>query len=122
MTPQELYESALAKLHVTAAGEDSRPEDVAIVRTRYAEIYGLLNAEELVSWPVEGDIPDEAGIPLVTMLACHAAKEFGVTGAQYQELLAEGGMNLPQASWAERSLRRVMARRYVSTRMETEYF
>jgi hypothetical protein len=122
MTPQELYEKTLEKLQVTAAGEDSQPEDIALVTARYTSLYDLLNSEGLVSWAVANDIPDNVEIPLTMMLACHSAREFGVTGQAYAELLAEGGLALPQMSWAERQMRRMAAKKYVPTRVQTEFY
>jgi hypothetical protein len=122
MTPQELKQKVLEKLQVTAAGEDSQPEDIQRVGARYESLYNMLNSEGLVSWAVTADIPDFVEIPLTAMLSCHCAKEFGVVGQAYAELLAEGGMSLPQMSWAERQFRRLMARKYVATRQSSEYF
>ncbi len=122
MTPQELKSKVLEKLQVKAAGEDAQPDDVALVSARYESLYNMLNTEGLVSWPFGSDIPDSVEIPLVTMLACHSAREFGVVGQQYAELLAEGGMALPKMSWSERQLRRIMAKKYVPTRQASEYY
>ncbi len=122
MTRQELYEKVLQKLGVIAAGESAAPEDTQLVEARYTSLYNLLNADDLTPWTGTGGLPDYGEIPVTTMLACHCAREFGVVGQRYAELLAEGGFQLPQTSWAERQLRRVVAKKYVATRAQSEYY
>jgi hypothetical protein len=122
MTLQELYRKTLERLGQVAAGEDAPPEDVQLVAGRYVGLYELLNSEELVAWAVDDPLPDYVEIPLVSMLACHCAREFGIVGGALAELMAEGGMSLPQMSWAERQLRRLMARAYVSQPATPEYY
>lgn len=122
MTLQELYENALQRIGIIAAGEAASPEDLALVADKYEALYELLNAEELVRWSKTGNPPDAVDIPLTAMLAAHAAMEFSVPPEKYAQLLQEGGFNLPQKSWAERQLRRLMARKYVPSRMRSEYY
>jgi hypothetical protein len=122
MTLAELYEKTLQKIGLIAANEAAEPEDVALVAARYVGLYNLLNGLDLVSWAQSAAIPDQFEIPLVTMLACHCASEFRVPPADYQKLLAEGGVALPQTSWAERQLRLLIAKDYVPTRAQSEYF
>lgn len=122
MTLQELFEKTLQKLQMTAAGEPAEPEDTQLVGRRYASLYDMLNSEGLVSWAANGDLPDSVELPITAMLACHCAREFGVVGQAYAEILLEGGIALPQMSWAERQLRRLMARKYVPNSARPDYF
>lgn len=122
MTPQDLYQKTLERLRVVAAGEAAQPEDIALVTARYSGVYNLLNALELVTWAESQEIPDEFEIPLVAILSAHSAQEFGVQEPRYTELLSEGGVQLPQTSWAERQLRALVAKKYVPTRAQSEYY
>jgi hypothetical protein len=122
MTTQELFEKVLQKLQVTAAGEDSQPEDIALIRSRYTSLYNLLDSEQLVSWDITNDIPDNVEMPLTMMLAAHSGREFGIVGQAYANLIAEGGLALTPMSWAERQLRRLMAKPYIPKPATSEYF
>jgi hypothetical protein len=122
MTLQDLYEKTLQRLQITAANEAAEPEDTAVVAARYVGLYKLLRAENLVNWAQTASPPDEVEIPLVAMLACHCAREFSIVDPLYSQLLSEGGLGLPQSSWAERLLRSLMSRPYVATRAQSEYY
>lgn len=122
MTLQELYEKTLQRLGVIQAGESAAPEDTATVRDRYVGLYSLLNGLELTTWAQTADVPDQFEVPLVAMLAAHCAHEFQVQEPRYTQLLSEGGVSLPQISWAERQMRQLVAKKYVPTRAQSEYF
>jgi hypothetical protein len=122
MTTQELFEKVLQKLQVTAAGEDSQPEDIQLIQTRYSSLYRLLDSENLVSWDITNDIPDEVEMPLTMMLACHSGREFGIVGQAYANLVSEGALALTPMSWAERQIRRLMTKPYIAKPATSEYF
>lgn len=118
MTLTDFYRKVLEKLEVAAAGESAAPEDTALIASRYASIHSLLLANGLVSWAVDEDVPDEAVSPLIMAVAFEAADEFGDEKERY----ASGAIGLPQPSLAERQLRQLNARAYVSTPAQSEYF
>ncbi len=122
MTTQELFEKVLEKLQVTAAGEDSQPEDIQLIESRYTSLFNLLDSEGLVSWDITDEIPDNVEMPLTMMLSAHSAREFGIVGQAYANVIAEGGLALPQMSWAERQLRRLMAKPYIPKPATSEYY
>lgn len=120
MTLRELYEQVLQQLEVTAAGEPSAPEDVAVVRDRYPKVYDMLLTKGLVSWGVTADIPEYAALPLVDILAYVCAKPFGKDETKYA---VQGALDLPAGqSIAELQLRRQLAPAYITTTQRTEYF
>lgn len=119
MTLTDLYRKALEKLQIAAAGEDTQPEDVQLIEDKYAAVYDMLLTKGLVSWAATADVPDFAVLPLTAMLAWSAAGEFGDDPSAYA---AEGAIDLPQESLAERQLKRQLAKAYVSYPATSEYF
>lgn len=118
MTLIDLYRKTLEKLQVAAAGESAAPEDTQLVADKYVSLFQMLLTLDLVSWGQTEDVPDYAVIPLVSMLAFVCATEFGKDESKFA---AEGALNLPQVSLAERQLRALLARHYVSFPAASEY-
>ncbi len=119
MTLQELKYRVLLKLGVVAAGDSPNPDDGATVLLRYTALHALLRLNELVDWDVSEDIPDEFETPIVLMTAAECARDFGDTDPGLQ---IEAKFGLPVPSPAERQLRQLNARTYVSKPAESEYF
>lgn len=119
MTLQDLKYHVLLKLGVVAAGDPVSPDDGATVELRYRSLHSLLEVEELTTWNVVEDIPEEFELPIVSMTAAECANDFANTDPAIQ---LAGKFGLPQASPAERTLRRLMATTYVSTPAKSEYF
>lgn len=121
MTRTDLYRKALEHLKIAAAGEPIQPEDVLLMSEKYESIYALLAAEELVSWALTAEIPEEAVIPMTAILACAAAPVF-----EKPANMIEGGIALhPRQggpSLAETQLRRLLHRKFIYTRSRPEYF
>jgi hypothetical protein len=119
MTLQELKYRVLLKLHVCAAGDSPEADDGATVMLRYNALYNLLSADDLTSWNISDDIPDEYETPIVLMVAAECARDFANADPGMQ---MEGKYGLPQASIAERQLRKVAATKYISSPQRVEYF
>lgn len=115
----DLYRKTLEKLTVVAAGESADSLDTQLVADKYVGLYQMLATMELVAWGPTEDVPDYALIPLTSMLAFVSATEFGKDA---NKLAAEGALNLPQVSLAERQLRMLLSRHYVSYPAVSEYF
>lgn len=122
MTPSELKTAALRKLKVVAAGADANAEDFALMGEKYEAVHGILLAKSLVTWALDEDIPVKAVEPLKAILAAFSADEFGVPEPRASILKGEGALNLPQSSPAERLLRAVLAPKYVSSPVRSDYF
>ncbi len=118
MTLVDLYQKTLEKIRAVAAGESAAAEDVQLVASKYVSSWNLLKTMGLVSWAVDEAVPDEAVEPLLWVLSFAVASEFGANPSEY----ATGALGLPQPSLAERQLRQLHARDYVSQPAQVEYF
>lgn len=114
----DLYRKTLEELEVVAAGESANAEDTQVVADKYVGLFQMLLTMDLVGWGQTEDVPDYAVIPLTLMLAFVCAKAFGKDDGKYA---ASGALNLPQVSLAERQLRMLLARHYVSYPAASEY-
>lgn len=121
MTLTDLYRRTLQKLQVLAAEEPADPSDLRVVEEKYVSLHGQLTGEAICDWGVSEDIPTTVELPVIDMLACVCASDFGLTPNYLEGAIAlppdKGGPSL-----AERQLRRVMARSYVSAPAQAEYF
>lgn len=122
MTLLELKTRVLQHLEVLATNTDPNADDAAIVGSKYASLYQMLLTKELVNWVESGDIPDEVSVPLTMMLAYMCASSFGVIGADYDRLRAEGALDVRPISLAEKQLRVQIASAYVDSPAQPDYF
>lgn len=122
MTLNELYRLTLDRLQVAADGEPARPEDIRTVSDRYTVVFELLNAKGLADWDATDDIPPDAGFAVSLVMAAYCAEDFFVPEPRKSSLKAEGFLDLPQASLAERTLRVRNASAYLSQPAQPEYF
>lgn len=122
MTANELYRQTLERLQVAADGEPALPGDVQLLTKRYRRIFELLMSKELAEWDVEEEIPDDAGLAMVMILAAHSAEEFQVPEPRKSALKAEGLLDLPVPSLGERMLIKRRGKRYISQPIRTDYF
>lgn len=122
MTLNELYRQTLDRLQVAAEGEPAQPEDLQKVAERYLAVFELLNAKRLADWDAEEDIPPDAAFAVALVLAAYAAEEFFVPEPRKSGLKAEGYLDLPQPSLAERMLKNRNASVYISKPSQSEYF
>lgn len=119
MTLEELKYRVLLQLNVVAAGDSPNPDDAATVESRYVALHRLLQAQSLTDWNVSDDIPEEFEIPIVAMMVAECAQPFGNADQMIQ---AQGKFGLPKPSPAERQIRRLTAKTYVSQPAKAEYF
>lgn len=105
-----------------ASDQDANAEDFALMGEKYEALHGILLAKSLVTWALIEDIPAKAVEPVKVMLAAFSADEFGVPEPRASILKGEGAINLPQSSPAERLLRAVLAPKYVSSPVRSDYF
>lgn len=119
MTPNDLKYRVLLRLGKVAAGDVPEPDDGITVSLRYEALHALLTAKDLCDWNVSDDIPEEFELVIVSMVAAECAREFADVDPGIQ---LEGRFGLAQPSPAERQLRQLMARTYVSKPAQSEYF
>lgn len=122
MTPTELKIAALVRLQVAGSGEDVDPDDFALMGTKYTALHAALLKKRLVTWAVTESIPIEAQEPVAAMIAAMSVNEFSIPEARKAALVAEGALDLPNPSLAERQLRKALSQPYVSTRLRTTYY
>jgi hypothetical protein len=122
MTLNELYRMTLERMQVAADGEPAQPSDIQKVAQRYLVVFELLNAKELADWDAQEDIPSDAGFAVSLVMAAYCAEDFFVPEPRKSGLKAEGYLDLPQPSLAERMLNRRNAARYLSQPAQSEYF
>ena len=122
MTLNELYRMTLERMQVAADGEPAQPGDIQLVQKRYVVVFELLNAKNLADWDAEEDIPPDAGFAVSLVMAAYCAEDFFVPEPRKSALKAEGYLDLPQASIAERTLMKRNASRYISQPAQPEYF
>lgn len=122
MTPTELKTAVLQRLQVLPAGENPDPDDFLLIGQKYAGLHGMLIAKQLTRWALTEDIPSKYQEPVIAMLAAFAVNDFPVSAQRKQGLIAEGALDLPGMSLAERQLRKALATPYVSTTLRTTYF
>lgn len=118
MTLTDLYEKALQRLEVVAAEESAEPTDTALVADKYAALYDMLLTMRLVAWAAADAVPDYAVMPLTSMLAFASATEFG----EDQMRFADGIVGATPPALAEQQLRKQLAKNYVSSVAQSEYF
>jgi hypothetical protein len=122
MTLNELYRLTLARMQVAADGEPAQPGDIATVRARYSVVFELLNAKGLADWDAEDDIPPDAGFAVSLVLAAYCSEEFFVPEPRKSTLKAEGYLDLPSPSLAERTLKNRNSSKYLSQPAKAEYY
>jgi hypothetical protein len=124
VTPTELKTAALVRLQVLPAGENPDPDDFTLIGQKYAGLHAQLLAppKQLAIWALNEDIPAKCQEPMVAILAAFAAHDFSVSAQRRRELIAEGGLDLPQPSIAERQLRKALASPYVTTTFRGTYY
>lgn len=118
MTLADLFRLVLEELTVVAAGEPAHSSDVAVIANKWVAVYGQLSGLRLVSWAVTEEVPDDAVLPLISMLSFASSRDFGKDPAKY----ADGAIGLTPPMLAERQLRQRRAKPYVAAPAESEYF
>lgn len=123
MTLTSLYRKTLQRLMRLDVGADPSHDDAKLIADRYASLYTLMFANNLVSWAFNEEPPDEAEIPLVAMLAFYSAAEFARDPETFK---LEGALNLSPReggpSRAESMLRKLNSVSYISEPAQSDYF
>lgn len=122
MTPTALRRKVLEKLQVLASGEPVNAADGQVVQTAYESLHAILITDDLVTWVVSENIPDEFEGPIITMVAAELVDEFHTPDALKIKILLEGKYNASPTSFAERQLRRLTSPGYNGEPAESEYF
>lgn len=117
-----IYGDALAE--IGACGPDrtvSAEDSVELVRI-YQSVWYLLEELGLATWDIDGPIPNAAVVPLVWVLAFHAAGPFGITGDRLNRLRENGEVNGPVPSRGERLLRKLASPAYIPKVMAVDNY
>jgi hypothetical protein len=122
MNPTQLRRKVLEKLQVLASGEPVDSDDGQLVQAAYESLHAILIADDLVTWVVSEDIPDEFEWPMIAMVAAELVDEFHCPDGLKVKILLEGKYNAAPTSFAERQLRRLTSPGYDGEPAETEYF
>lgn len=75
-TIAEVAEKVLQKLGVLESGATADSDDTAITTAKYNSVYGILAAQDLVSWGSADDIPTASVEPVVSIVADACLSEF----------------------------------------------
>jgi hypothetical protein len=86
-TKTQIATKVLQKLTVLEADETADSNDLSLVEGKYDAIYPLLAARDSVSWGSTDDIPVEAEIPVVGLVARECIEEFTVPQIVAQSLI-----------------------------------
>jgi len=109
-----IYADALAEIGATGPDRVVSAEDGDEMTRIYTGVWHMLEELGIASWDLDGPVPDAAVIPLVWVLAFHAARPFGITGERLERLRATGQLAGAQPSLGERLLRKLAAPEYLS--------
>lgn len=108
-----IYGDALAEMGVCGPDRVVSAEDSEELTRVYNSLWYLLDEMDLATWDIDGPIPNGTVIPLVWVLAYHAAGPFGLTGERLARLALNGALNSPNPSLGERLLRKLAAPAYI---------
>lgn len=109
-----IYGDALAEMGACGPDRVVSAEDSVELARVYDSVWHLLEEMGLATWDIDGPIPNATVIPLVWVLAYHAAGPFGITGDRLQRLALNGSLSAPSPSLGERMLRKLAAPGYVA--------
>ena len=114
-----IYGDTLAEIGATGPDRVVSAEDGEEMARIYTGVWHMLDALGIASWDLDGPVPDAAVIPLIWVLASHAAQPFGLTGERLERLRATGQLGGPQVSLGERLLRKLAAPPYIAEAIGT---
>ena len=86
-TKSEIATKVLQKLTVLEADETKDTDDDTLVQGIYDSVYHILAAEDLVSWGSGDDVPSNAVLPVVGLVARECIEEFTVPAQVAQGLI-----------------------------------
>ena len=114
-TAAQIRDKAGFKLGVKALGQALENSVSSDLDDAYTEVYNRLRDEDLVSWDVAAEIPDEVVSPVVDLVAFSRVDEYGVSTERYQRIVSA-------ASQAEVRIRRSLQDDYFTNQNEASYF
>lgn len=114
-TAAEIRDKAAYKLGVKAFGQTLENDVATSLDNAYTEVYARLRDEDLVSWHVTAEVPDEVVSPVVDLVAFSRVDEFGVSGERFQRITLA-------ASQAETRIRRSIQDDYFTDESEAKYY
>ena len=109
-----IYGDALAEMGACGPDRVVSAEDSEDLARVYDSVWHLLEEMNLATWDLDGPVPNPSVIPLVWVLAYHAAGPFGITGERLSRLAVNGALNAPTPSLGERLLRKLAAPNYIA--------
>ena len=119
----QMKERIARKLGVLAVGNSLSPEDANLIGQRCLSVQKQLEALEIVVIDFENDGIDELyDDVIVAMVAALLVDDFMLTDPKRSQIAGEGVLGLPQASIAERQLRKILAPVQISRPVRTEYY
>ena len=122
MTLADFYTSVLRKLKVVPPNGTALQEDRQRVEEIYPQVHAMLLSEGLVEWGVTEDIPEKYVIPVTTIVAYQLVDAFSVPQEELVKLKMEGSLFEPNASLAERQLKKLLADDLPEDTSPTTYF
>jgi hypothetical protein len=114
-TAAQIRDKAGFKLGVKALGQALENSVSSDLDDAYTEVYNRLRDEDLVSWDISAEVPDEVVSPVVDLVAIARVDEYGVSGERYQRISIA-------ASQAEIRIRRSLQDDYFTNENEAVYF
>lgn len=117
-----IYGDALAELGVTGPDRTVSAEDGEEMARIYDSTWYLLEEMGLASWDLGGPVPNAVVVPLVWILAFHAAGPFGITGNRIERLRLNGELGRGPPSSGEKLLRKLSAPPYLREPAQTSNF
>lgn len=108
-----IYGDALAEIGACGPDRVVSAEDSTEMARVYDSVWHLLDEMNLTTWDLDGPVDNAAVVPLVWVLAFHAAGPFGITGDRLERLRQNGEINGPVPSRGERLLRKLATPKYI---------
>jgi hypothetical protein len=122
LTPANFRIATARKLRILADGGSLGAEEDDKLITKYAGLHAMLQGEELAPFEVDDDVPENCQEPMIDMLAALSVEEFAIPEPRRSTLLMFGSLFMDPMSPAERRLRKVLATKYVSQTLSTDYY
>jgi len=106
---------ALQAMRVVDGDATPDTNDTAVIEQAYDNIYAMLNQRHLVSWAINGLVPDELVDPVVSLVAASRITLFTVPIDVVQSITI-------QASSAVETITEMVSLDYVPTSVQADYY
>ena len=121
-TKASFYTEVLRELKVVGPNGTASAEDTQRVTDAYTRVWDMLFNRDLVTWQYADSLPDWAVLPLTKMVSFAVAPRFAIKGERLLMLKQEGEIDAERPSWAERQLRKQVAKKFVPSTLSNNYF